>query len=1001
MIQDRSLATSNDVQKHLTTKISTEELATLRVSRLNEDRTPSYPCEAVKPCTQSREETCDKMDLNSVESGSVNGQNSNLGPSSIDSYIKYVEGSYNPRSVDSPVKVADVFSELRSYIDCTKDSNLCHLPEDAEVIRDSILRFKIPSVSELKEHLRRPAAKKLSVWLQHDRYFSRDRYGEERIMPALIPLWGVLKDVILTASVYGYRCVSKDLYARLVIVFIHWCILASHIDYNWIKVAKYKLAAFASYAKGSNVYPVSPFGELDNPAIIFDKQLKIYTDLTMGRKALSARLFHMSLVDSICRGIKKGADRPSQLDCHNSCVATVKLFTRADKPKLTFAMPHQGYNSDLYDSLYPELRPVFGTEEVDKEIRRSIKELLRDAGEFKPTYSHVPSFSSGTEAPLKNGGQCKVVKESIGYKDHPLYRCKVKEGLFDGSKVKAVRPSTEDKDPILRPRDVSLEETLSPSRCKYVELDTGENLKTTDSLDIETLIVKCLNEDSVIHPIGLAEALKVRGITTPNPLETWLLQPLQKFLAKALLRFKCFTVTGQPLKAEHLNDVFSGTSELDGPFVSGDYDNATNEMNSCYTRTAIRFICECLELSPLYRRLAERSLCDNIITYTWTPEGEVAYDSEVTQTIGGQQLEAQPMGKILSFVVLCIINFSMCRKALELDQQKKISMRDFPGLINGDDCCFRIKKFETWVGTTACVGLFNSIGKTFYSTEFVEMNSRSFIYDNGSFYETPFINFGLVRMMKRSEQGNGTTVSVLDTTIKDIINLGPCHTDLVKGLDFIYNEVDLIFKYTQHHLLTDHRLDGIPYYVPQWLGGLGMDPGSKPETKVTINHRQVAYSIYKNIKEEPVLRINPGKNCTLNDLVNETFKNILGRKNISRQVAQTTTSEFMIDQEGRFRNFEEENQAIYNKILELLWKNNPLAYFFSEPSVVLENAASRLAWRRLNKTQSLWKIAYTKVHSRSKVLPWHKLWHQTKIESYPVVQLRANTIVVGNNCLLS
>jgi len=725
MIQDRSLATSNDVQKHLTTKISTEVLATPCAPTLNEERTPSYPCEAVKPCTQSREETCDKMDRNPLEDGSVSGQNLALGPSvNIDKFIDFRE-NYNPEVVDSPVKVADVYNKLRSYLDQLTVHDPRHLLEDAEVIRDSILRYDLPSVDTLKNHLRRQAAKNLPVWLQHNRYFSRDRHGEESIMPALVPLWGVLKDVILTASVYGYRpkiaCNSQSLYDRLVIAFIHWCILAHHVDYNWIKVAKYKLAAFASYAKGSNVYPVSPFGELDNPAIIFDKGLKIYTDLTMGRKALSGRLFHMSLVDSICRGIKKGAARPSKLDCHNSCLATVKLFTKADKPKLTYTIPNERENRDLLYALYPEHAyelgdQVFGTEDVDFEIRRSIKELLRDAGEFKPTYSHVPSFSSGTEAPLKNGGQCKVVKESVGYKDHPLFRIKVKEGFFDGSTVKAVKPVTEDKDQSLRPQDVSFEETLKPSRCKYVEIDTCDNLRSTDDDEVENLIVECLNEDSVIHPIGLAEALKVRGITTPNPLETWLLKPLQKYLAQALLKFKCFTVTGQPLKAEHLNDIFSGTTELDGPFVSGDYDNATNEMNSCYTRTAIRFICECLELSPLYTRLAERSLVDNIITYTWIPEGEVSLDAELTQTIGGKQLEAQPMGKILSFVVLCIINFSMCRKALEIDQGKVISMGNFPGLINGDDCCFRIKKFETWVGMTACVGLFNSIGKTFYST---------------------------------------------------------------------------------------------------------------------------------------------------------------------------------------------------------------------------------------------------------------------------------------------
>jgi hypothetical protein len=966
------------VQKHLATYLSTEKVAPSRSVTLNVEPEPSLSPEAVKPWAAFLEEKSEKMILNPLSGGVFADQNRATGPSDLD-----LNQVYNPEVVDSPVKESDVPMGLRTFIDRVVKRSRCQHSEDAEALK-GILGLELPAVIRLELAMTENNVKRWKCSLFETRTGTKQNgYLTERIIsPKLVPLWKVVKDIVTVMFIFGYRDSFHNMYNRMLITFIHWCILANHVENNFIKVAKYKLAAFASWAKGSEMFPKNPFGDLDEPHNIFDKAFTTFLERYKRKNcSLIQRMYLMSFVDSICRGIKKGADRPGPDACHESCLATVKLFTRQDKPKLEYV------HIDLNARTKEEKVKVINQPFINSQIRRSIDELLYNAPVYEPIYSHVPSFSSGTEAPVKDGGQCRVVKKYLGPKDHPLYRIKVKHGLFDGITRKPVNPY-EGTDTVPLQSEVSLEEYYNPTNCKYVEMDVPSY---HNDLDIPEIVERCLSERSVIHPIGLSEALKVRGITTPNPLETWLLKPLQKYLANCLLRFKCFAVTGTPLEPKHLFDVFKWSTDVDGSFVSGDYDNATNEMNSCYTREAILYICEKLKLDPRMTRLAERSLVDNYISYEWEDlKGSV-------NVVEGQQTEAQPMGKVLSFVILCIINFAVCRTSLELDRGRKVSMRQFPGLINGDDCCFRIKNFDTWVGVTSCVGLFNSIGKTFYSSEFVEMNSRTFLYERGNFFAVPFINFGLVRMVKRSEQckGKESTFSPNDDSVYDIVNMGPCNRDLLMGLHSIYEEIDLLFMSQHAAKLADPRLMGIHKYIPEWLGGLGCDPGPRPYLKITDDQRRMASVVYKQLPEEPLSRVTKVKNCKLNDLINETFKNILSRTHLEQ-----TTSRSMIDQENRVRNFDKENQSIYNSLLELLWRNMLIDDFFISPTKEGELASSKLAWKKLNRTQRMWKKAYQQLeYVRSKPLAWHKLWHQKAENAFPIVQSRGNTICLGSNCI--
>jgi len=167
--------------------------------------------------------------------------------------------------------------------------------------------------------------------------------------------------------------------------------------------------------------------------------------------------------------------------------------------------------------------------------------------------------------------------------------------------------------------------------------------------------------------------------------------------------------------------------------------------------------------------------------------------------------------------------------------------------INGDDLLFQTRPIGrlVWsvVGREVC-GLIESVGKTYYSDEFVEINSRLFHYlaqddplqvfvvkhPDGSlgsrplrFQNTPLINMGLVRGVKRStgvvgivdvirsdrEMDLGTRMRVLD---------GECQS----GGGFGYG----IARACRRAFLAQHlevlKQTRVPWYVPQRYGGLGL-----------------------------------------------------------------------------------------------------------------------------------------------------------------------------------
>lgn len=317
----------------------------------------------------------------------------------------------------------------------------------------------------------------------------------------------------------------------------------------------------------------------------------------------------------------------------------------------------------------------------------------------------------------------------------------------------------------------------------------------------------------------------------------------------------------------------------------------------------------------------------------------------------GRQCDAQPMGKILSFTVLCIINYAVCRKSLELDDSSILSINKFPGLINGDDCCFPIKDANLWSGTSAIVGLINSVGKTFTSREFVEMNSRTFLVTSNDslgyrlnlrFHEVPFINFGLMKGLLRSGGGEEKEKgkSVHTQVVEACSRMGMCHRDLVNQFDYIYEPLDYLFKYYHNSVLLDDTLKNIPYYIPEWLGGIGLNPGPNPEERITVDELKCARWIYQNYKKLKLKSMVLSKTCLIDNLINKHISKLFNENNIDESI---DSFEMLETQEENYRSLESENQSVYTMMVEYVWRTLSLEAYFKTTDNSFIRAQDRIS----------------------------------------------------------
>jgi len=418
-----------------------------------------------------------------------------------------------------------------------------------------------------------------------------------------------------------------------------------------------------------------------------------------------------------------------------------------------------------------------------------------------------------------------------------------------------------------------------------------------------------------------------------------------------------------------------------------------------FTETCIRCICAKLNLPENYSKLAIRSLVGNHVLCEVNGGNPIDAQGNIDHflphskfQLSAPQRDAQPMGKVLSFVILCILNFTVCRLAKEIDENKPIPIDRFHGLINGDDVFFSLKNWKLWEACSGIVGLKNSVGKTFLSKAgtrcFIEMNSRTVIVDSLNprrleFHMVPFINFGLVKGLIRSE--NKKEVRILDEMANTISKMSSCHNELVTGFDIIYDDLDYLFKGYHKKFLDHELLNGIPYYIPKWLGGLGLNPGPNYQQKISDTHRRAAsviFSQFDDIKKRPKSIADP-KVCYIDDIITRSVRKELELCHAPLEVPFQSIE----DQSGNLKNLKEENLIVYNKLVEQVWKSEWASEFFAirkkkKDATTFQEKSKLEMIRKMHFNQKLWISAHAvALNTFVKPLPYHKLWHQ-KFERY-------------------
>jgi hypothetical protein len=591
---------------------------------------------------------------------------------------------------------------------------------------------------------------------------------------------------------------------------------------TWIQFLKYKLAALFSHYTDQPI-PKKPFKAEDKAHTLLGGKAGIWLKNQM-KFDKTDPMRRLTILTSILQA-KKGLPRPEQEDLEKAVKKTVDKLT--SPPPLPTDRQNLLKWSDVHEQS-PDF--VLSDDAIKRQLERTVKELF--GGHRYTLQDRQRLFFPSTRANFLNtraeGGAVATILSS---------------GVLGGLR--------EPGGPLKLEEAKDAEEGIRGE--KRFELNTTR-LEVAFSVMWERMLNEAKTEPPMVEPVPLAEPLKVRVISKGPPMTYTVLRPLWKFCHNILRQHPTFKLIGQPHNELAILNGLGRRLRPNEWFLSGDYEAATDNLKPWVSRTIAKAICHEIGIGgTVEEELFLRALTDHLF---YDPELEVIKE----------QLSGQLMGSIVSFPVLCVANAALCRWAWELAYNQTKLLRDIPLLINGDDIAARGvgqredagSFYQLWRQITAAAGLVESIGKTYYSREFVQINSTNYMFAPDSdhtvsdgnptdpierqcpFIEVRYINLGLMYGLKRSGEGAGMgdqadARTTLSARAKELLRYTPTHLQ-----ERVYH------TFINHHrdLMTKTRL---PWFIPEWLGGLGLPArfGYKPSNK----DLRLAHLILMNWKE--------------------------------------------------------------------------------------------------------------------------------------------------------
>jgi len=504
---------------------------------------------------------------------------------------------------------------------------------------------------------------------------------------------------------------------------------------------------------------------------------------------------------------KKGLPRPNKEQLRKEKQKFLHTITTPLPPLVPYSVISGMKWADINE--YPDsIETEINESTIEQQCRRTVRELYKGTKYTMADRMKLFFFStSANYIKSRNGlgavGAVMEDKEVRGYLD---------EVRKDGGYLKIQQKAKPDG-----------EETNSD---QWADFDV-----TMDSTQLEEefkglwfrILRRAIESENLAEPVALAEALKIRLITKGNPFKQIIMRNLWKKIHTHLRKHPAFSLIGAPVTEAYMLERLGFSLGEDEWYLSGDYKAATDNLRSFVSNCIADEICNTMEgISSV-----EREMFIDLLT-----RHKFEVDNEIKR-----QERGQLMGSIMSFPVLCIANAALCRWAVELTEKRNYTLRDCKLMVNGDDCAFRTKKsvYEIWQKLGTAFGLEESLGKTFLSREFVNINSTNFTRVEKSFpvqvkdkadpaktatrYThlklTKYVNLGLLYGIKRSGEAIGLNDqadqrSNVSARARELLRLAP---------DNMHQVVMKLFIRHHKSVLEKTRL---PWYIPEWLGGLGL-----------------------------------------------------------------------------------------------------------------------------------------------------------------------------------
>lgn len=265
------------------------------------------------------------------------------------------------------------------------------------------------------------------------------------------------------------------------------------------------------------------------------------------------------------------------------------------------------------------------------------------------------------------------------------------------------------------------------------------------------------------------------------------------------------------------------------------------------------------------------------------------------------------------------------------------------------------KGVSYWRALGDACGLEESVGKTYFSNKFLNINSTTYEYHEGRTLEiegktrqipyklVQYVNLSLLLGIKRSQGGDKRTDTNFSasTRAREIVKLTP----------------DRLLKRVTKLFLSKLGKERLPWFIPEWLGGLGLPREMGEPTELDL---RMAHLILINWKDKKPARItNPAQWQT-------------------RKIAEKSIP---LPQELPLSRASMVYQAEYEALLSL----KGVALLFDArvnlKDLIMETPEGDEIKRKIRKNESLWQPPKGKLPSPLTIA---ELAYRKRVEGYPV-----------------